>query len=1119
MPLATLPFVSLLAAFAADLTGKFATSLHFNPEDQLKAPMLTLLKGTAAALGLTVEVLTEVQDRERSGRPDIGIVAQSLLAGYVELKAPGKGADPVKFKAQDRAQWEKFRDLPNLIYTDGNQWALYRNGERVGRLIRLAGEVTTEGAKAFSEAEAAAIFTLLRDFLFWQPTAPATPRALAETLAPLCRLLRAEVLEAVQKPDSGLAALAVDWRHYLFPDADDAQFADAYAQTLTYALLLARWSGAVELSTSHATKTLRPQHGLLAEALKILADEQARTEITTPANVLERVISAVDPAALASQWVGGDPWLYFYEDFLAVYDPKMRKDRGVYYTPVPVVRAQIALIGELLETRFNAEFSFVDPKVVTLDPAAGTGTYILAALDYALERVAATQGPGMRAQAATMGARNLHAFEILVGPYAVAHLRLSQRVLAEGGTLPADGAHVYLTDTLEPPTSTPPGHLPLAYRALGEEHRRAQKVKADTAVLVCLGNPPYDRQVLDVGDTGQTRKGGWIRYGDAHQEGAGLLRDFITPLNTLGLGVHAKNLYNDYVYFWRWALWKVFESQSGPGVIGFITASSYLAGPGFAGMRQLMRRTFDELWMIDLEGDNLGARKTENVFAIQTPVAIAIGVRYAEPHPETPATVRYTRLKGSQSAKLERLSQVRCFADLPWKEGPTDWNAPFLPVTGSVYFRWPLVTDIFPWQENGVQFKRSWPIGETVEVLEQRWRALLTTKDRKAAFKESRDRKITGNYPKLGDKETRLPPLASLEPSAPMPSVSRYAFRSLDRRVALFDNRVGDYLRPALHRTYSDRQVFLTSLLTAVLGEGPAAVATALIPDLHHFRGSFGGAHVIPLWRDAAATQPNITAGLLEFLSERYNPPPPPSPTRGEGVLWLPLPNVGGDWGEGGLSAEDVFAYAYALLATPNYVQTFWEELALPGPRLPLTQDAALFAEGAALGRRLIWLHTYSERFVPPSEKPGRIPPGVARCQIGTPSDPANYPDRFRYDPATQELYIGKGVFAPVRREVWNFSLSGFEVVKSWLAYRMRDRSGKKSSPLDDIRPERWIFDGELLNLLWVLDHTVDLQPTLAALLDKVLASALFTAAELPQPDEAQRRAIVEKAAKAELFE
>ena len=869
------PFTAQLAVFAAELTAKFAVPLHFNPEDQLKAPMLALLSGAAAALGLTVEVLTEVQDRERAGRPDIGVVAQSLLAGYVELKAPGKGADPTRFKAQDRAQWEKFRDLPNLLYTDGNQWALYRGGERVGRLVRLAGDVTMDGAAAVEEHDAAAVFDLLRDFLLWQPTAPATPRALAETLAPLCRLLRAEVLAAVQNPESSLAALAVDWRHYLFPDADDAQFADAYAQTLTYALLLARWSGAAALSTTQATQTLRPQHGLLAEALKILADEQARAEIATPVQVLERVIGAVDPAALARQWTGGDPWLYFYEDFLAVYDPKMRKDRGVYYTPVPVVRVQVALIAELLETRFDAEFSFVDPKVVTLDPAAGTGTYILAALDHGLARVAATQGPGMRAQAATVGARNLHAFEILVGPYAVAHLRLSQRVLAEGGTLPMDGAHVYLTDTLEPPNAAPPGHLPLVYKALGEEHRRAQKVKADTAVLVCLGNPPYDRQVLDAGDVGQTRKGGWIRYGDAHREGAGILRDFIAPLNALGLGLHAKNLYNDYVYFWRWALWKVFESQGGPGIVGFITAASYLAGPGFAGMRQLLRRTFDDLWVIDLEGDNLGARKTDNVFAIQTPVAIAIGVRYAKPRPETPANVRYARIEGSQAAKLERLSQVQCFADLPWKECPADWTAPLLPLTGSAYFRWPLVTDLFPWQENGVQFKRSWPIGETAEVLEHRWRALLTAKDRKAAFKESRDRKITGSYPSLGDKETRLPPLASLEPTAPMPGLNCYAFRSFDRRFALFDNRIGDYLRPALYRSYSDRQVFLTSFLTEKLGDGPAAVVTAFIPDLHHFRGSFGGAHVIPLWRDAAATHPNITRGLLEWLGERY----PPTPT------------------------------------------------------------------------------------------------------------------------------------------------------------------------------------------------------------------------------------------------
>ena len=455
-------------------------------------------------------------------------------------------------------------------------------------------------------------------------------------LAPLCRLLRSDVLMALKKPDSNLSLLAADWRRYLFPDADDLQFADAYAQTLTYALLLARLSGRGKgLSIPQAVDTIRTGHRLLADTLNILADPRAREEIKTPVDLLERVIGAIDPAAFIKK-SKGEPWLYFYEDFLAAYDPKMRKERGVYYTPVEVVQAQVRLVAQLLEERFDADYSFVSPDVVTLDPGAGTGTYILAALQHGLGQIEAAKGPGMRAKAATQAARNIHGFEILVGPYAVAHLRLTQEILAEGGQLPPDGVHVYLTDTLESPLKPLP-QFPFMYKELAEEHRRAQEVKAAAPVLVCLGNPPYDRQQIDLEEQETIkRKGGWVRFGDEHLGDRPLLADFLKPLETLGLGVHAKNLYNDYVYFWRWALWKVFENKGGPGIVSFITASSYLRGPGFAGMRQMMRQMFDEMWIIDLEGDNLGARKTENVFAIRTPVAIAIGVRYGEPQPEQP---------------------------------------------------------------------------------------------------------------------------------------------------------------------------------------------------------------------------------------------------------------------------------------------------------------------------------------------------------------------------------------------------------------------------------------------------------------------------------------------------
>jgi hypothetical protein len=240
-----------------------------------------------------------------------------------------------------------------------------------------------------------------------------------------------------------------------------------------------------------------------------------------------------------------------------------------------------------------------------------------------------------------------------------------------------------------------------------------------------------------------------------------------------------------------------------------------------------------------------------------------------------------------------------------------------------------------------------------------------------------------------------------------------------------------------------------------------------------------GAKDVIPLWKDTAGTKPNITRHLLEMLHKTYGH---------------------------NISAKKFFAYCYAVLFTPHYVAQFWDELTIPGPRIPVTKDFSLFEQTASLGRKLIWLHTYGERCVPEGEKPGRVPPGKARCKIGTPTTKEEYPEEFSYDLATQELHVGKGVFEHVRQEVWEFSVSGFEVVKSWLAYRMKKRAGKKSSPLDDIRPETWQFDEELLDLLWVLDHTIDLLPEVTALFEKILTSDLFMAADFPQPTESERK-------------
>jgi hypothetical protein len=500
-------------------------------------------------------------------------------------------------------------------------------------------------------------------------------------------------------------------------------------------------------------------------------------------------------------------------------------------------------------------------------------------------------------------------------------------------------------------------------------------------------------------------------------------------------------------------------------------------------MRQKMREDLDELWIIDLEGDQLGARKTENVFAIRTPVAIAIGIRFAAPQPQVPAQVRYTRISGTREEKLARLKAVKRFADLEWLDCYSGWTQPFLPAAVGDYFSWPLLTHLFPWQHSGAQFKRTWPIGETQELLQQRWAQFvsLPRAQRAAAFRESRDRKVNGQYPPLTGG-ARLPSLASLPGNAPCPEIRRYGFRSFDRQWALADARLGDFLRPVLWTTYSNRQVYLTSLLTGVLGFGPAATVSANIPDLHHFRGSFGGKDIIPLWRDAQATRANVTTGLLEMLARRL---------------------------DAAVSAEDLYAYAYALLATPAYVEHFSEELTVPGPRLPITSDAALFRDVAVAGRRLIHLHTFGERFVPAGSAPAGVPQGRARTIREIPSDHDGYPHSYLYDEENCVLRVGDGEFGPVQSPVFEFSISGYKVIPSWLSYRMRAGAGRTSSPLDSLRPEMWTatMTEELLRLLWILEATVAAQPELSVLLDRVLASPLLNSAELPVPAAADRAA------------
>ena len=1118
------PVLAALRQFAGAVTAKMSQLTAGEPEDQLRAPFETFMQEVARGLSLKVVCTGETRLPGRMGKPDYAVHATNLLAGYVELKKPGTSANPSRFTGHNREQWQRFQAIPNLIYCDGNGWGLYRSGEAARPVVRLSGDVEKDGKKAATTKDAEGLIGLLTDFLQWQPTIPTKAKgridlkAFADMLAPLCRMLREDVTDALKDPKSPLRVLAKDWRQLLFPDASDEQFADAYAQTVTFALLLARSEGANlhprgndpnTRALANAETALATEHSLLSRALQVLTDPKAQAEISASLNLLIRVIGEVPATALTGS---EDPWLYFYEDFLATYDHVLRRDEGVYFTRIEIVHAQVRLIDTLLTNQLGKTLGLADHDVVTLDPAVGTGTYLLGVIDHALGKVQAQQGKGAVPGQATALAGNIYGFEKLVGPFAVSELRVTRALQDRGATLPKNGTNIYLTDTLESPHAQPPQHvMGWAQREFAEQHKRATQVKAKVPVIVCLGNPPYDRhEAVDASAKSLSRFGGWVRFGDPigeqkmpkkgkkaraprRRDPMAVLKErerrsilhaaFVDPVIRAGHGGDLKNLYNLYVYFWRWALWKVFEHKtaSGPGVVSFISASSYLDGDAFCGMREHMRRLCDEIWILDLGGEGRGTRKSENVFAIQTPVAIAVAVRYGKAKTDTPAKVRFVRIDGTRNEKLKALDAIHDFAGLQWEDCPDVWQAPFRPAGAGQYFDWPLLTALFPWQHSGVECKRTWPIAPDKDVLRQRWRALLKGHDRAAMFRETGDRTVTGKYKVALTPGASSKPIADLPANAPSPPVVRCAFRSFDRQYLVADARLMSRPRPDLWRAHGDRQTYVTSLFNHPLGFGPALTTCCEIPDRHHLRGSYGGKDVIPLYRDVQGKEANILPGLADLLARAY----------GQNV-----------------TPEDLLAYVYGVLGQPAFTERYADELGTRELRVPLTKHAALFAQVRGVGAKLLWLHTYGQRFVPKVRHAGQLPKGKARCTRPVPGDAADYPEKYEYNGATKTLHVGDGEFAPVTPGVYDFEVSGLKVVQSWLAYRMKNPKGKKSSPLDEINPKKWPsdFTTELLELLWVLEATIAQYPQQAKLLEAVVKGSLFKAHELPSAPDAARK-------------
>lgn len=1070
MPSTTL--ISAAAAFGAAIKAKLSSAaIDGEPEDQLRAPVERLVSDLAALCGLPASAVLAIGETalgDLKTRPDYAVTLRGALAGFIELKAPGKGGDPSDYEGHDKAQWKKLQTLPNIIYTDGNEWSLWHNGKLEGQVIRLGGDVRTAGA---SLTIPEGLLTLFEGFIKWQPTPPRDAKQLAETTARLCRLLRYEVAEQLAAKDDALTSLAKEWRKLLFPEATDDKFADGYAQAVTFGLLMARARG-IRLADGleQVAKQLRETNSLIGTALRLLTDDaENRATLKTSLDTLVRVLDAVNWSKVSKG--KPDAWLYFYEDFLAEYDNELRKQTGSYYTPPEVVTSMTRLVHEALKTRFNQPAGLASPSVTIADPAVGTGTFLLGVLKQIADAVTEDEGEGQVPAAVEASINRLIAFEMQLGPFAVAQLRMTGEIASLTKKVSKIPLRMFVTDTLGNPYVEMEETSALV-RGIAESRRQANAIKKREKITVVIGNPPYKEKAKG--------KGGWIESGGT---GQGAPMNAWKPPADWNVGAHVKHLKNLYVYFWRWATWKVFDhnSNQSTGVVCFITVAGFLNGPGFQKMRDYLRRTGREVWVIDCTPEGHQPEMNTRIFqGVQQPVCIVMVSREKPTDGQTPAKVRYRALPSAPRAEKFAALAAIALEDDGWTDCSTDWRESFLPEATGAWATYPKLEDFFYDNGSGVMPGRTWVIAPDADSLIRRWKKLISApaEQKEALFHphvrngkpgDKHANKIVNKG--LGDRPPRAIAIAKEKDDCSPPE--RYAFRSFDRQWIIPDPRVINQPNPELWSAHSANQVYLTALLAHSPTAGPGLSFGASIPDLHHYKGSFGG-RVFPLFFDADGN-PNVSAACLDLLGKKFKREVKP---------------------------EELFAYVAAIGAHPAYTERFKPDLVQPGLRIPLTADAKLFDEAVAIGREVVWLHTFGERFADAKANrpasPPRLPKDIApKVPAGgaIPGDVESMPNDISYDENEQTLRIGdKGRIVNVTPQMWAYEVSGKQVITQWFSYRKRDRSkppmGDKRAPseLSKIQPLGWLaeYTTELLNVLNVLGRLVALEPRQAALLERI---------------------------------
>ena len=945
-----------------------------------------------------------------AGNPDFRVWdGKAHITGYIEAKKPEiYNLDPIAVSEQLKRYLATF---PNLILTNFYEFRLYQHGMFVDSVIIASPINATQMHITPPVSHVDELTALLDRYFSFSLPAITDPKSLANALAKRTRFLRDEIItiELAEEEMQGKKVLLnfyESFKKLLINNLTIEQFADLYAQTLTYGIFAARTRSEGEFNRELIYKYIPGTLGILKSIFRFISLEEPPQALAVLIDDIADILFNTDIQKILHRFYtegkGRDPIVHFYETFLSEYDPKLREKRGVYYTPEPVVRYIVRSVHSLLKSHFALGDGLASEDVTILDPAAGTLTFPAEAIKVAIEEHKGKYGSGsIHNLIRNHILPHFYAIELMMAPYTVGHLKISYLLAEHGYELSEDERFkLYLSNTLEPdiPLQT---ELPISHD-ISEECALANKVKHQEPILVIMGNPPYSYRSENTSpwteELLKTNKDGAKSYSTIDGK----------PLKE----VQQSALQDDYVKFLRFAQWKI--HKAGKGIVGMITNHSYLDNPTLRGMRQSLMHTFDEIYVLDLHGNTKkketspDGSRDENVFDIQQGTAIIMMVKGTDTKEKK---VCHHELYGLRQFKYDWLDNNQFQAKTYQELSPGSPFYLFRPeATGNEhYMKWKSLPDIFPVNSVGIiTGKDQLTIRESPNDVIRTLHRFSTTdvETLRLAFSlgaDARDWKIA-----LAQKDV----LSSVQYDQ---NIRPILYKPFDLKYTFYTGRIKGFISMPMYNVMKhmlkDNYALLSSKQCKEEYKHAFIAQTLCNRNVTGSAGSFGSNYVFPLYiypdehkDDIFATTErgyNIAPDLLDRFSNQW-------------PQFLP---------------EQLFHYVYAILHSNQYRQRFTQYLRMDFPRIPFTDDYELFSQLTGYGKELADIHLL---------KSPRLSPPLARYQGGGSNDMVEF----------IQYYDGKSIvqinpdkhFEGITPELWNYHIGGYQVLHKYLKDR-KDKS------------------------------------------------------------------------------